>query len=441
MRFYDQVTAGWSLAVGKIRPRIKTYRRNYIRSFARFIFLFATCIPNLASASVSCGIGFTPVIAGYSHQTDDYAFVIYSGITIQSTPQAACVAWYALTPWGMGLDISGFKLGMMTSGEGDKIVLQSTGSYGAHWSASSGWTCDIVPPSDPDIRTCLDLNRPCMGQRNILPVLQCSNPPLPQPNCQVSLSGLPAEVEPGKEVKNLRADVTCDGVPTPKSVELTVKADANTGGHNHHDSARPPGTLNPASGNSPVTFSFTAPAPAGDHTVTAKCVDGRCGEDTGKVWVGVKDLTPLSGLSGTYRLVGDKPAHPGNSYLSGQASQVISSIASAYKILVQFDVPPTPVLHLNDASLERGGISDINSTWARPHAEHCRGTVIDVRANDATGAIPAKYYTEFELIARFYSADPMWEVPPASSVLLPPLWEQRHYHVRLLGGEGLACPW
>jgi len=267
--------------------------------------------------------------------------------------------------------------------------------------------------------------------------------------CSVRLSGpggtngALADVEPGKDVGGLRADVTCDGVPSDKAVTLTIKADANTGGHNHDDSARPPGALSPASGTSPLTFSFTAPAPAGDHTITAKCVDGSCGEDTGKVWVGVKDLAPLSGLSGAYRLVGDNPAHPSNSYLSGQASQVISSIASEYQVLVQLDVPPTPVLHLNDASLERGGIFDINSTWARPHAEHCRGTVIDVRANDAAGAIPQGHHSEFERIVRSYEADPMWEVPKDSNK--NPLLDLRHYHVRLLGEDpekgGLLCPW
>ena len=44
-------------------------------------------------------------------------------------------------------------------------------------------------------------------------------------SCAIKLSGLPAEVEPGKEVKNLHADVMCDGVPTAKAVELTVKVE------------------------------------------------------------------------------------------------------------------------------------------------------------------------------------------------------------------------
>ena len=262
----------------------------------------------------------------------------------------------------------------------------------------------------------------------------------------IKLSPADSSVEPGNTTTLLARVYDQNNQPVPNvNVILEVTVGANSGGH-MHDVNRPKGTVSPSAGStgpdgSGLVVTFTAPASAGDHTITAKCADDSCGEATASVWVGVKDLVPLSGVSGAYRLVGDKPAHPGNSYLSSQASQVISSIAGAYQILVQFDVPPTPVLHLNDASIERGGIFDINSTWARPHAEHCRGTVIDVRANDAPGAIPARYHSEFELISRFYNADPMWEVPPAGSVLLPPLWEQRHYHVRLLGEEGLSCPW
>jgi hypothetical protein len=270
-----------------------------------------------------------------------------------------------------------------------------------------------------------------------------------------STSGDLAEVEPGKVTTTLRATVyDSNNQPVPNiDVELVVTIEANSGGHQHIID-RPKGLLSNGisantvvegnTGSNGMPFTFLAPQPAGDHKIKARCLGRDCTQEgPDKVWVGAKDLAPLSGLSGAYRLVGDKPAHPSNSYLSGQASQVISSIAGAYQVLVQHDVPPTTVLHLNDASLERGGIFDINSTWARPHAEHCRGTVIDVRANDAPGAIPEGHRREFELIAREFRADPMWEVPKDGDG--NELLNLRHCHVRLLGKEpgtgGLLCPW
>ena len=213
--------------------------------------------------------------------------------------------------------------------------------------------------------------------------------------CSIRLSGpggtngALADVEPGKVVSGLRAEVTCDGAPSDKAVTLTAEAGANTGGHGHHDSARPPGALNPASGNSPVTFSFTAPAPAGDHTITAKCVDGSCGEDTGKVWVGVKDLRDIP--DGPYTLTGSDgnsvgwtPTHRSNHYLNPSAAAKLRELGYWYSTVA---FPFNARLQVNDASLERGGIFDINNNWKRPHAEHCRGAVVDIRANGGDGAL------------------------------------------------------
>jgi len=218
-------------------------------------------------------------------------------------------------------------------------------------------------------------------------------------SCTIKLSGLPADIEPGKEVKNLRADVTCDGVPTPKEAVLTVKALETTGGHNHVP-GRPDGELNPSGGSSPLSFSFIAPAPAGDHTITAKCVDGSCGEDTGKVWVGVKGLQSIG--SGPWELVGQDDAHPNNHHLAPAAYTKIARLAHLYRL--QF--PNDPALRLNDASLVRGGLFDIayparTAFWAPPHQTHRRGTEIDMRANEFVNpdAIPHRNYFEFEDIA------------------------------------------
>ncbi len=228
-----------------------------------------------------------------------------------------------------------------------------------------------------------------------------------EPECSIHLSGpggtngALADVEPGKVVSGLRAKVTCDGVPSDKVVTLSVEAEANTGGHNHHDSARPPGTLKPASGSNPLTFSFTAPAPAGDHTITAQCFDGSCGTDTGKVWVGIKGLVSLYETQ-LYKLVGSDDVHPNNHYLTMSATGSVVWLAELYRA----GFPNDPALRLNDASLERGGLFDIKHDrrtqwWTPPHKTHRRGTDIDVRANEFVhaDAMPHRNYFDFEEIA------------------------------------------
>lgn len=356
-----------------------------------------------------------------------------------------------------------YELGGLGAGYGGGLcyLLSTNPPYQLEWRYAWGWARRVSCPPETPGGPQADIVGGAIGANDLIPrcpcpgdlpcgtVVKLSNDATP------SASGNLAEVEPGKTTTTLRATVyDSNNQPVPNvNVKLEVTVEAYSGGHQHNDN-RPKGLLSNGvsagiviegnTGSSGMPFTFLARPPAGDHKIIATCVGRDCAQEgPDKVWVGVKDLAPLSELSDTYRLIGDKPAHPGNSYLSGQASQVISRIASEYKNLVQFDVPPTPVLHLNDASLERGGIFDINSTWARPHAEHCRGTVIDVRANDATGAIPEDLRNVFERVAREEGADPMWEIPKDGDG--NELLSLRHYHVRLLGKEpvtgGLLCPW
>ena len=45
---------------------------------------------------------------------------------------------------------------------------------------------------------------------------------------------------------------------------------------------------------------------------------------------------------------------------------------------------------------------------------------------------------EIKDIASGRGIDALWEVPLVNGVRQ---WDLRHFHVRLLGGEGLTCPW
>jgi hypothetical protein len=274
--------------------------------------------------------------------------------------------------------------------------------------------------------------------------------------CSIRLSGpggtngALVDVEPGKDVAGLRAEVTCydsNNQPQP-GISVTLRADVGplSGGHSHPDDNRPKGDL----GGPPPTehilerqvtgpdgavhFTFKAPKVAGDHTITANCDDVSCGSDTGKVWVGIKNLVTLDNFQ-YYVLVGDTPNHFDNHYLTQTGLFQVHVLSTLYSA----QYPNNPLLHLNDASLERGGLLDISAPWSPPHFEHCRGTEIDVRANDVLGAIPSapEHIAEFRTLARVVGADARFEIPRNSSGDL--LYNLRHFHVRLLG-EMPQCP-
>lgn len=88
-------------------------------------------------------------------------------------------------------------------------------------------------------------------------------------------------------------------------------------------------------------------------------------------------------------------AHPANHYLNGDTLGKLMDLARLYK---QVYFPFDPVLRLNDASLERGGLFDLGALWAPPHHEHRRGVVIDVRANGSATAIPQRNFEDFQVL-------------------------------------------
>ena len=234
-----------------------------------------------------------------------------------------------------------------------------------------------------------------------------------------------ADVEPGKLIGGLRAETLCNGVSTPKDITLTITAVDNSGGHQHVP-GRPTGNLSVTGGTTPLTFAYVAPAASGDYTITAKCADDSCGEATGKVWVGVKGLVNIPS-SGFWNLYGDTGIHPAGHYLTGDAFGKLMDLARLYK-QVYFPLN-TPVLQLNDASLERGGVFDIDfvgrmAFWTPPHAEHQRGVVVDIQANGSATAIPRRNFRGFQELLRRQNMT--WRPEQLNQ-------PNGHYHVRLLG--------
>lgn len=238
-----------------------------------------------------------------------------------------------------------------------------------------------------------------------------------------------AEVEPGNAISSLRAQVinrrtgeSVAGVP----VKLKVDVTPFSGGHQHNES-RPNGGINgttdTALGTTQATgfpFSFIAPAPAGEHKITASCTDRTCTQEGPNVIeVKVPGLVSL-GASGFYGLIGVTGSHPDNHYLTLAAREKAGQLARRYRELF----PTDPVLQYNDASLVWGGLFDISGHWQPPHREHRRGTVIDVRANGAPGAIPSINYRDFTELA---------EEDGAHARLHSLGTPNQHFHVRLMG--------
>ena len=254
-----------------------------------------------------------------------------------------------------------------------------------------------------------------------------------------SVTGMLADVEPGKDI-TLTAQVYNQNNQLVPNVNVEIKAEVimKSGGHNHHDSQRPKGKLNNqdppivagSTGAGGFTFTFNAPAPAGDHTLKARCTDRTCTQQgPDQVWVGVKDLMPLNSTP-LYALVGSKAVHPDNHYLTNSAQSQVVWLAQLYRE----ELPNDPVLHLNDASLERGGLFDLSANWTtqpRGHKTHRFGVAIDIRANSLPGAIPTKNFKSFQRYAREVKAT----LCPPDGVAYVNDADNRHYHVCLMGGN------
>ena len=226
----------------------------------------------------------------------------------------------------------------------------------------------------------------------------------------------------------LIAEVTDqDGQYVNAAIKLKVTAIDGSGGHvNFHIDRNPlksgklkVGSLNShtiniaKSGmvNGVVEFEFYSTDVSGDHKIEASCTDISC-EQTGKdaVWVGVKDLNPLP-ASSSYVFIGQTRHHPDNHFATDRVIEKIQSIAQDYHAWF----PNDDVLHINDISLEQGGLFDAKSDgdplkppsmakWKRPNSLHRTGEDIDIRAHEFLGTpggdVPLDNYIDFHHIAR-----------------------------------------
>lgn len=235
------------------------------------------------------------------------------------------------------------------------------------------------------------------------------------------------EPETGDNVVPLVATVVNQNGDIVPDVEIRLEPHvvAYSGGHNHDDPSRHADHTGQLTGqrsdgnavigntsNHSYIFTFTAPAPAGDHVILASCVDIECQQvGANEIWTGFEGLRALRDLvdnegDSLYELIGMTDTHPDNHYLKPINAYKAVIIATLYN----HAEPDAPVLRYNDASLKRGGRFDVNtggSPWSSPHITHRNGEDLDVRANPEVNpgtAIPSDNFESFRNIAAIVGA-------------------------------------
>lgn len=200
----------------------------------------------------------------------------------------------------------------------------------------------------------------------------------------------------GNATAGLTARVTSNGEPR-SGVLVSFVSDVTSlsGGHDHHDVARPKGSVSPAGGltdaNGEVKVTFQAPGFAGIHTVTAACSDCSNSPAKREVRVRVPDLLPISPNppknpdgSYVYALTSVDRTHQGfGRYHLGQYYLTLNSNINLLSMIRAFADEGWGTVALNDASLFWGGRYDIQSDWTGSHNGHREGREIDVSFNRA----------------------------------------------------------
>ena len=253
-----------------------------------------------------------------------------------------------------------------------------------------------------------------------------------------------------------------DGPVKNYSVELGLEVVASSGGHSHDNNPwsypRPKGTLSPSSGitgaSGQVNVQYMPPPVSGTYKIYPTCVLPQCDANepgtTTTIDVKVPDLVHVPNTN-WYGFIGANSLHPDNHYLTIPAAVQLELIAETYAFSFSSTSPPTGLVLLNDASLVWGGLFDAGvartqaNSWKPPHHEHRKGTVVDIRANEANGAIPPSEFNRFEAASNSagskFGESTRAEIHCSYRWLRQPLCIQsdgtvdqgRHYHLRLTG--------
>ncbi|MGH9788516.1 MAG: hypothetical protein ACRD4U_07435, partial [Candidatus Acidiferrales bacterium] len=122
------------------------------------------------------------------------------------------------------------------------------------------------------------------------------------------------------------------------------------------------------------TTTYTASVFGGAETIRATSTANATG--SANLDVQVAGLTAL-GAGGSYALIGATASHPNNHFGTLTFNARLSNLAAAY----HNEFPELDVIGINDMSLVRGGLFDIDVFWQPPHDQHRLGINADVRAS------------------------------------------------------------
>lgn len=220
---------------------------------------------------------------------------------------------------------------------------------------------------------------------------------------QVYLSG-PTETRPadtgGGTITFAAKTTTPNGQPKAGvALSFTVDVKPNSGGHDHHSTIRPKGTLNPTQGvtnaNGELAFTFTAPEFSGAHIVKATCPSCSNTEVSKEIQVKVPGLIELgvdTAKPPQYALVGAiSGKHTSNHWFTPKARDTL-----LYVVNFMYETGWGNV-GVNDGSLTWGGLFDVKDSWKTPHSEHRVGTEVDIafqRPKAITDTQKKKAYSE-----------------------------------------------
>lgn len=221
------------------------------------------------------------------------------------------------------------------------------------------------------------------------------------------------------------------------SLSFSVDVKPNSGGHDHHSTIRPKGTLSPTQGvtnaNGELAVTFSAPEFAGIHTIKATCPSCSNKEVSKEIQVRVSDLLPISPNPPTdadgvfvYALTSVDKTHQGNGryhanqyYLTEQSRQNLRSMIAA------FSAEGWGTVALNDASLYWGGRYDIESNWSGSHRGHRQGREIDISFSRARNPVPVSKQNVFY---KKFCEDKAVQIPLS---ILHHYVKNPHFHVYL----------
>jgi len=241
--------------------------------------------------------------------------------------------------------------------------------------------CGCFYEALPDGSGCRDDGNPCT--KDVCVAAFCTHPKGEIESVSISLER--SEVEPHRFTQ-----VTATVSPVcPATIDFEARPVEGSGGHvqAHHVTPRPTGGFSmPSCGteNGSCAVVYGASPMGGTETLVAKVREKPELSATKELMVLIKDLEQLT-ASDEWTRIGNTLAHPDAWWGTHGTIVSLMDIARAFLSVTG------RLLEINDISLERGGLLDVNGNpknWSPPHNTHRNGKYADIgilSTKDANG--------------------------------------------------------